>query len=382
MVSRRFIGVEPSLIRRYFEVVSYGKDVIDLTIGQPFFEPPREVIEEYVRVLKSGGHRYGPNAGLFELRDAICRMYVEDWGLNYDPRFECTIVCGASEGILCSLLAVVEEGDRVLVPDPGYVQYRYAVKIVGGKPTFYHLKFERGFQPDIEELKNLASKFRPKAIILNSPCNPTSTIIRSEVLKAICDIAVDYGMTIISDEVYDRIVYNGYKHISPAKYAYDNTIIVNSFSKAFAMAGFRVGFVLAPKHLMNAIYLAHCYNTNCAGKPEQYAAIKAIEVRKTFLSRTIKWYEERRSIVLNILGKLKDRFIPPEGAFYIFLRVDDIFDSSIKFVDSLIEKVKVACVPGKAFGEYADKFVRISFSTDIKSLKEGLSRIVHFIESI
>jgi len=375
MISDRVKTLELSGIRKMFELV--GSKTINFGIGQPDFQPPPKAIEALGRASKEGWNRYTSTFGLPELREKIAEVYLSRYG-NYTGD-NVLITIGGSHALYVAVMSLVNPGDEVLIPNPGFVLYSSHVQLAGGIPVEYTLSIENEFRPDIEELKEIISN-KTKAIIVNSPGNPTGGVFSKEDVRAISDLAEDYGFYIISDEVYEKFVYDDV-HVSFLEYS-DRVIYPMSFSKRYSMTGWRIGFLAGPKEFIEHAMKFSYYTIACPPAPIQKALHDIIgdpEV-EAYVEKMILEFKKRRDYVYERLIKMPHLSVSkPKGAFYVMPKYDMKIPSQ-EFSMRLLEEKDVAVSPGSAFGSRGEYHFRISFAASMRDLEEGLNRIEEFLE--
>ena len=360
-----------------------GKDVIGFGAGEPDFATPDRISYAGVRAICDGKTRYTPAAGMIELRQAICDRTKADYGLEYEAT-QAVVASGAKHMVYIALAALVDPGDEVIVPAPYWVSYYEMVRLFGGVPVVVNVSEEQGFQLTPEQLEQAITD-KTKAIILNNPSNPTGAVYPKEALKAVADVCVKHDLYIISDEIYDKLVYDGVPFTSVAALSDEikaHTILINGVSKTYAMTGWRIGFVAAPAEIVDRMTKCQENFNACANAPGQYAATVALdhpelceELRQTF--------ERRRSILLDGLSKIDGiRCNRPNGAFYVFADISSFGLSSVEFCNRLLDEQKVVCIPGSAFGECGEGFIRIAYTCSDDNLYEALNRISCFCKKL
>jgi len=362
MFSERVKGIELSGIRKIFDL-AHG-EVINLGLGEPDFHPPEVVKEAIEEGVKKGYNKYGPSKGFPELRELIAQKYSYYGDFTAD---NVLITVGATEGFMATILSIVNPGDEVLYPDPGFVLYKPHVKIAGGKPVPYPIYQENEFVPREEDLKSRITS-KTKAIILNYPNNPTGGVLSDEDIKMVLDLAEEHGLLVISDEVYFNLVYDSEPKTLLGKY--DNLIFINSFSKEFAMTGWRLGYMIAPREYIEQIGKIHYYTVACPQSPIEYAAIVALKEASDYVEFMMRHFRRRRDLMYKLLKEI-DGVEPnlPKGAFYMFPRLH---------VDNVVEVVKdmvrqgVLCTPGEAFGDNAKNHIRFSYAASEEDIKKGM----------
>lgn len=377
----RLKDISPSLIRRLFDLAQGVEGIISLGIGEPDFNTPDHIKEAAKQSLDENFTHYTPVPGTIELRQAISNYLSEEYGLDYNPESEIVLTCGATEALHDITLAYVNPGDEVLVPDPGFLGYPEYVKLAGGKPIGYPCPEKNGFQPDLEALNELITK-RTVMIVLNSPCNPTGIVFERKTLQGIAEIAVDNDLYIASDEVYEKLIYD-VEHIPIATLGVtDRTILVNGFSKTFAMTGWRLGYICGSAEVVKAVNLAHMFTTVTTPSIAQKAAIAALRGPKESIDEMRNEYKTRRDFIVKELNNIDNiSCVTPNGAFYAFPNISAFGKTSVDFSEHLIQKAKVVTVPGIAFGNLGEGYVRMSYATQRENLKEAIRRIKEVISA-
>jgi aspartate aminotransferase len=363
MFPERVSSLEVSGIRKLFESAPQG--AINLGLGEPDIQPPQEMIRAFESSLESGQNKYGPSAGVKELREAIAaslRRYRKD--VSYE---NIIVTAGATEGMMIASETIIGEGDEALVPNPGFIIYGPDIRLAGGKAIEYSLKEENGFLPDVEEIKSLITP-RTKAIVVNSPSNPMGTVFPKEIVKAIGEVATDHGLYILSDEVYHGFVYEG-EHWSFARF-HDDTIIVNSFSKSLAATGWRIGYVATSKEIVKQLSKVQYYTLACPPTPTQFAVLEGLKVQDEFMARMVGEFRERRALATKKLQGIPSFSTPhADGAFYLFPKYSQEV-SSEKFALKILE-AGVICAAGSSFGSLGEGHLRFSYANTLDNLAKG-----------
>jgi aminotransferase len=350
---------------------------VNLGIGEPDFRPPEHVLEAARRALDEGKTHYTPSSGIPELREALSKKYREEYGLSYDPESAVLVTVGATQAVSLALSALVNPGDEVLIPDPGFVCYRPAVMIAHGAPVSIPLLERDEFRINVETVRSLITK-KSRVIIVNSPSNPTGSVWTYGELRALARLAVENDLIVLSDEVYEKITYDGVRHycLSAFPGMRERTVVVNSFSKTYAMTGLRVGFALGATNLISAMLLVQQFTAACVSGPAQYAATAALEGPQGFVSEMVREFDRRRKLIFRRLSETEEFVcIQPKGAFYIFPNIKRFRKSSEAFSDFLLKEAKVIVTPGSSFGKYGQGFVRLSYATSHENIVEALDRI-------
>nr|QNO50722.1 aromatic-amino-acid aminotransferase 2 [Methanosarcinales archaeon ANME-1 ERB6] len=370
--AHRIKDIDISGIRKAFETAS--GDFFNLGLGEPDFDTPAHVKEAAIRALNAGFTSYTSNKGIEELRAAICDKFKRDNDFSVSPE-EIIVTSGASEALHIALLAVVERGDEVLIPNPGFVSFAPLTKLAEAKPVGVPLSESEGFTMPSEAVKEKITP-KTKALIINSPANPTGAVESEENIKALVDIAHDHRITIISDEVYEHLIYDGLKHISPARFSDAGVITVNAVSKTYAMTGFRLGYLAAREEYVEQMLKIHQYIQACASSISQHAALAAISGPQEGVAEMRSEFKRRRDFAVDALHDMEMTFNTPKGAFYIFPRVGD----EQEFVDTLKQR-GVIVTPGSAFGTMGTNHVRISYAASFDDLKRAfaiMKEVVNF----
>lgn len=362
--SKRVRSINLSEIRKMFEMA--GENSINLGLGEPDFNTPEHIIEATSTAMREGFTHYTPNMGIPELREAISRKLKIDNGIRTTSE-SVLVTVGASEAIYMSMQALIDPGDEVLIPDPGFLSYNACVNLAEGIPRGVQLKVENGLRMTAEDVQEAITD-KTKAIILNSPSNPTGSVMKKEDVKAIAEIADDHGIYLISDEVYEKIIYDDHHH-SPAKFC-ENAVTINGFSKSYAMTGFRIGYVTANPEITEELLKIHQYTTACASSMVQKAALAALEGPQNCVDDMVSEFKRRRDLVVKRLNDMGVECPNPHGAFYVFPQVDN----PEEFVREGLKK-GVVMVHGKAFGMYGKNHVRMSYATSLNQLKEAMDRL-------
>ncbi|ERM92466.1 aminotransferase [Caldanaerobacter subterraneus subsp. yonseiensis KB-1] len=375
-------NIPPSGIRKFFDLVTNSKDIISLGVGEPDFVTPWEIRKEGIDALDRGSTTYTSNLGLLELRIAISYFLKTHYNLTYDPEKEIMVTIGASEAIDLALRALLNDGDEVLVPEPSYVSYAPCVILTRGIPVFVPTDEKNNFILTPDDIKSKITS-KTKVLILPYPNNPTGAIMKKEELEEIVDIIIEHDLIVISDEIYSELTYEG-KHVSIASLPgmKERTILINGFSKAFAMTGWRLGYIAAEHGFIEAMNKIHQYTTICAPITAQYAAIKGIYQCEEDIVKMRETYDKRRKFIVNGFREIGFDCFEPKGAFYIFPSIKKTGMTSQEFCEKLLKEEKVAVVPGDAFGPSGEGFIRVSYAYSIDKIARALERIKHFAERI
>ena len=383
LLSERVRAVPPSGIRKFFDVIATMPDVISLGVGEPDFTTPPQIIEEGVRALRAGRTHYTSNFGTLELRRALAGHIERLYGIRYEPESEICITVGASEALACALAAIVDPGDEVILHEPSYVAYLPAIVFNGGQPVLIPTNADDGFELDPADVEAAITP-RTKAIFLGYPCNPTGAVLDIERLQAIADIALRSDLLVVSDEIYDRLVYGGHQHVPISTLAgmRERTIMLGGFSKAYAMTGWRVGYACASRDLLEGILKVHQYQIMSAPTVAQDAAVVALQGAEQDVVRMVAEYDRRRRMFVTGLNQMGLPTFEPKGAFYAFPSIRPTGLTSDEFSERLLFEEKVAVVPGSAFGPSGEGHVRMTLATGYEQLQQALERIGHFVAAL
>ncbi len=359
-------------------------DLINLSIGEPDFTPPAHALDQGWNAAREGKTHYTPTNGIQELREALIKKAYRDYGLDYDPNCEILITVGGTEAIFLALMGLVNPGEEVLIPDPGFVCYQPSVLLAGGVPVSIPVLEKNDFRPSVDDVMSLITD-KSRVIILNSPNNPTGSVLSYNEVAALAKIAVEHDLIVISDEVYEKIVYDNTKHYCLAAFPSmrERTLVVNSFSKTYAMTGLRVGYVYGPKELVSSIWLVHQYAVACASSFAQHVALAALSEPRAFVEEMVQKFNKRRLLVYKRLNEIEGfRCSLPKGAFYVFPGIQPLKMSSEDSAAFLVKHAHVASVPGFAFGRYGEGYIRISYAAAYELLEEALDRIEKAIKHL
>lgn len=381
--SKKIVDMPFSGIRKFFDIVTEMPDAISLGVGEPDFDTPWPIREEAIKAIKAGRTFYTANAGLIELRHAICNYTERKIGVSYDPAKECFISVGGSEAIDVAFRATLDEGDEVIIPQPCFVSYEPCVKMAGGVPVTIDLKEENEFRLQPEELEAAITP-KTKALFISYPNNPTGAIMEKEDLEKLVPIILEHDLLVITDEIYAELTYGGKNHFSIAALPgmKERCIFVNGFSKAFAMTGWRLGYAMAPAPIMQQMVKVHQYCIMSSPTISQYAAVYAMTDGDAETQMMRHSYDRRRKYLLRRFEEMKIPCFEPKGAFYIFPNIKEFGMTSEEFALELLRREKVAVVPGSAFGTCGEGFLRISYAYSLDDLRIAFDRIENFISEL
>jgi len=354
-----------------------GKRIIHLEIGRPDFDTPEHIVEAAVEALRSGKHHYSPNAGILELRQAISDKFISEYGLEYDPETEVVVTNGVAEGIYVTIHALLNAGDQILIPDPRWINYDVDAITNFVDPVDYTLFGDKSFQPVPEEMEEKITR-RTRMILVASPSNPTGSVAGRDVLEKIAELANKHDLLVLSDEIYEKIVYPPAEHISIATFPgmRERTILLNGFSKFFSMTGWRLGYVLGPRELVNPILRYHQYMITSTNTFAQWGAVTALREDQEPSRLMVKEFQERRDYMVDAINQIPGiQCAKPDGAFYLFPSVKETGMDGFRMAEMLLEKAGVATVAGECFGKNGAGHIRISYSNSMENLREAVKKI-------
>lgn len=381
-LSKVITDIQPSGIRKFFDIVSEMKDAISLGVGEPDFDTPWHIREEGIYSLEKGRTFYTSNAGLKELKEEIALYLKRRFNLEYNYNTETIVTVGGSEAIDIALRVMVDPGDEVIIPQPSYVSYLPCVQLVYGKPVIIQLKNEDEFKLTPKQLRDSITE-KTKVLILPFPNNPTGSIMTKEELEEIASICIENDIYVLSDEIYAELTY-GKDHVSIASIdgMRDRTIVINGFSKSYAMTGWRLGYAAGPKNIIEQMIKVHQFAIMCAPTTSQYAAVEALKNGDDDVIMMRDSYNQRRRFLINAFKEIGLDCFEPFGAFYVFPSIEKFNITSEEFATRLLKEEKVAVVPGTAFGDSGEGFLRISYAYSIEDLKIAIERIGNFINRL
>lgn len=381
-LSKQIVEIEPSGIRKFFDIVNEMEDAISLGVGEPDFDTPWHIREEGIYSLEKGRTFYTSNAGLKELKIEISRYMDRKFHLDYDYNHEIIVTVGGSEAIDIAMRAMIDPGDEVLIPQPSFVCYPPCALLAGGKPVVIELKEENEFRLTAEEVLAAVTP-KTKILVLPFPNNPTGSVMEKKDLEEIAKVVIDHDLFVISDEIYSELTY-GSSHVSIASLPgmQERTITINGFSKSYAMTGWRLGYACGPKEIIEQMLKIHQFAIMCAPTTSQYAAVEALKNGDGDVEKMRQEYDGRRRYLLHRLREMGIECFEPYGAFYMFPNIKQFGMTSEEFAKQLLEKEKVAVVPGTAFGESGEGFLRISYAYSLEDLKASLGRIENFVRTL
>ena len=379
----RTVALKPSGIRKFFDVVSEMPDAISLGVGEPDFDTPWHIRDEGIYSLEKGKTFYTSNAGLMELRKEICNYLDRKYQLKYEPKKQVLITVGGSEAIDMALRAMINAGDEVIIPQPSYVSYEPCAILANATPVILNLKAENDFRLTPEELE-AAITDKTKVLILPYPNNPTGAVMERADLEAIAKVIIKHDIFVISDEIYSELTYTDAGHVSIAAIdgMLERTIVINGFSKAFAMTGWRLGYACGPEEIIAQMTKIHQFAIMCAPTTSQYAAIEALKNGDEDVAMMCEAYNQRRRYLMHVFKELGLPCFEPFGAFYVFPCIKEFGMTSDEFALKFLEEEKVAVVPGTAFGDSGEGYLRISYAYSLERLKLAMEKMAHFVNTL
>lgn len=383
-ISEREKELPVSTIGELIKIAEEERGIISLGPGEPDFEAPKNIVNFACKKLREGFTHYSPPGGRSELREAVAKKLKRENGIDVSPE-QVIITSGSTEGILLNLICTIDPGEGVLIPDPGFLAYKPTVEVLNGMPLSIPHNEEDGFQFNIENAKNVLIPEKTKVMIINSPSNPTGVVFKRKTLEEIADFVCEYDLIVISDEAYEKFVYEGEKHISIGSLngMEERVVTLQSFSKTYAMPGFRVGYAAGPEDLINAMKKVHIYSSICAPTISQLAAFEALRGSQKPVEKMVREYDRRRKLIIKRLNEISGfSCVKPKGAFYAFPNIKEFGMTSLKFSNLLIKEAKVAVVPGTEFGNCGEGYIRCSYATSYEKIEEGMDRIENMVKKL
>lgn len=374
-------AIPPSGIRRFFDIAAEMEDVISLGVGEPDFVTPWSIRESCVYGLEQGYTSYTANRGLLELREEICALQKRNFNIDYDPKTNVLVTVGVSEALDIAMRAILTPGDEILIPEPCYVSYKACASLAGAVPVAVPAKIENNFSITPADLEAHVTN-KTKALLIGYPNNPTGAILTKEQLIDIANFAQEHDLIVISDEIYGDLTYGGERHVCFAGLPgmKERTILLNGFSKAYAMTGWRIGYAMSNPAIISAMTKIHQYTMLCAPITAQIAAVEALRHGEKYMKKMVSEYDKRRRLIYDGLTNTGLKCFEPKGAFYIFPDITSTGLTSEEFAEQLLMKEHVALVPGTAFGQCGEGYVRCSYATSVTKISEAIARIEHFVQ--
>lgn len=378
----KVVEIKPSGIRKFFDIVSEMDDALSLGVGEPDFDTPWHIRDEGIYSLEKGRTFYTSNAGLKELKEEISRYLKRKQGVTYDPAHEVLVTVGGSEAIDIGLRAIINPGDEVLIPQPSFVAYEPCAIMAGGVPVIIELKAENEFRLTAQELEDAITD-KTKVLVLPFPNNPTGAIMERKDLEEIAEVIIKHDILVMSDEIYAELTYKE-KHVSIVEIEgmQERTILINGFSKAYAMTGWRLGYACGPRMIIEQMLKLHQFAIMCAPTTSQYAAVEALRNGDADVQEMRTAYNQRRRYLMNAFQEMKLECFEPFGAFYVFPCIKEFGMTSEEFADRFLMEERVAVVPGTAFGDCGEGYLRISYAYSLDNLKLAIGKLAHFIEKL
>ena len=381
-LSEKIVNIKPSGIRKFFDIASEMKDVISLGVGEPDFDTPWHIRDEGIYSLEKGRTFYTSNSGLLELREEICKYIKRRCGITYEAKSQVIITVGGSEAIDIAMRAMIDPGDEVLIPQPSYVSYEPCAILAGAKPVIIELKNENEFKLTKEELLDAITD-KTKILVMPFPNNPTGAMMTREELKDIAEVCVEKDIFVLSDEIYSELTYSG-DHCSIASLPgmQERTILINGFSKGYAMTGWRLGYACGPREIIAQMTKIHQFCIMCAPTTSQYAAVEALRNGDKDVAMMRESYDQRRRFLMNEFREMGLPCFEPYGAFYVFPCIKEFGMTSEEFAFALLDAKKLAVVPGSAFGDSGEGFIRISYAYSIEKLRVAMGRLREYVQEL
>ena len=381
-LSKRIVEIEPSGIRKFFDIVNEMEDAISLGVGEPDFDTPWHIRDEGIFSLEKGRTFYTSNAGLKELKQEIAKYIYRKCDVTYDYKKEIMVTVGGSEAIDIAMRAMLDPGDEVLIPQPSYVSYEPCAILANGTPVIIELKEENEFRLTKEELEAAITP-KTKLLVLPFPNNPTGAVMERKDLEEIAEVIKEHDIFVLSDEIYAELTYCG-EHVSIASLPgmKERTVLINGFSKAYAMTGWRLGYACAPAEILEQMLKIHQFAIMCAPTTSQYAAVEALKNGDPDIEEMRTAYNQRRRFLMNAFREMGLECFEPYGAFYVFPCIKEFGMTSEEFATRFLEEEKVAAVPGTAFGDSGEGYLRISYAYSLEKLKIAIGRLGHFVEKL
>ena len=379
-LGKKALGLKPSGIRKFFDIVAEMDDVVSLGVGEPDFDTPWAVRDEGIYTLEKGKTFYTSNSGLKELREEIINFQMKRLGVRYDPIHECLVTVGGSEAIDLAFRAICDPGDEILIPEPSYVSYTPCAILADAVPVPIPLKAENEFRLTPAELEEHLTE-KTKILVLPFPNNPTGAVMTRADLEPIAKICIEHNLFVVTDEIYSELTYTGEEHVSIVQFPHmqERTVLINGFSKAFAMTGWRLGYCCGPEEIISVMTKIHQFAIMCAPTNSQYAAVVALRDCYPEVEKMREAYNQRRRFLLHSFEQMGLPCFEPFGAFYVFPCIKEFGMTSEEFATRLLEEERVAVVPGDAFGESGEGFIRISYAYSLEALKIAVGRLEKFI---
>lgn len=380
-ISERETELPDEVIGKLLKIASEDKSIVSLGPGEPDFPLPKPLVQEIRRLAPMCNH-YSPPAGRIALKEALIKKLKRDNNIKALPE-NIIVTSGSQESLALATACTMDVSEHVIVPNPSYMGFVPTFELFDAVPRFVEIKQDNGFEIDPDEVKKQIDPKKTNALMLNTPGNPTGNVLSKKILEELADLAVEYNFYIFSDEAYEKIVYDGAKHISPASLngMEDYVLTFQSFSKTYSMCGFRLGYCVGPSKVISAMVKSHLYTTICAPTISQLLGIKALSLPAKYTNDMVKEYDRRRKLIVKRLNDLNMHTLMPKGAFYAFANIKEYSNNSRFFADHVLKKAKVAVVPGSDFGQFGEGYVRCSYATDYKKIEEAMNRLEKFLSN-
>jgi aminotransferase len=378
-ISERELNLPDAVIGKLMKLASEDKSVLSLGPGEPDFSAPKPVIE-YTKEFADKCNHYSSPGGRHELKEAIIKKLQKENKIEAHPS-NVIVTCGSQEALLLATACTLDVGEQVIIPNPSFLGYLPTFELFDAFPVPLELREDEGWEINVDRLKQLIDKKKTKAILLNTPANPTGNVLSRKVLEELADLAIEHNIYLFSDEAYERLIY-GKKHISVGSLngMQDHVVSFYTFSKTFAMCGYRVGYAVGPRNLIEGMTKTHIYSTLCAPTISQMVAAKALGMDKKYIDPMVKEYDRRRKYIVKRLNDMGLRTVMPYGAFYTFSSIDSVHDKSFHFAYDLLQRAKVAVVPGAEFGRYGEGYIRCSYATDYKIIQQAMDKLEAYVK--
>jgi len=383
IISERWEELPVSTLGKLLQIAVESKDIISLGPGEPDFVTPSHIIRAAKKALTEGQTHYSPPGGRKDLKELIAKKLKRENGIDAGPD-NIVVTAGSTEGLIMTLMCTIDPGEGVIITDPGFLAYKPMVEILNGMPISVPLYEKEGWQPDVDRMKDLIVPEKTNAIIINTPCNPTGTVYTKKTLEEIADFAVEHDLIVLSDEAYEKLVYGDAKHTSIGSLngMEERVVTLHSFSKTYAMAGFRVGYAAGPERIIKAMVGLHIFTTVSAPTVSQFAATEALRGSQKATERMRKEYDRRRKLIVKRLNEMGLSCSRPEGAFYVFPNIKHLGMHALRFSEWLMKVAKVAVVPGTEFGQHGEGYIRCSYATDYHLIERALDRMERAIKKL
>ncbi len=379
-ISEREVELPEAVISKLLKIAAEDKKVISLGPGEPDFPAPQPIVE-FTREFADKCNHYSPAGGRKELREAICKKLERENNFKDVHPDNVVVTCGSQEAIMLATACTLDVSEQIIIPNPSFLGYLPTFELFDAFPVSLELREDEEWEINPDRLRRLIDPKKTKAIIINTPANPTGNVLSKKTLEAIADLAVQYNLYIFADEAYEKLIYEK-KHVSIGSLngMQDYAVTFQTFSKSYAMCGYRVGYSVAPRRLAEAMVKTHIYTTLCAPTISQMVAARALEIDKSYIDKMVQEYDKRRKFIVKRLNEIGLKTVMPYGAFYTFSNINNVIDDSFKFSFDLLKKAKVAVMPGKEFGTHGEGYIRCSYATELKKIEEAMDKIEDYVK--